>query len=339
MTDGGGGASARASCAGVGRCMASAFGNHSGSYRDDPVALWLGPVEDMPTCCPGAAGCETAGAVPTKKFRLFKDLIAPPAECDACACEASEGTCTELPATIEVRSSLCNQPGGGALPFAGPPGWDGSCSADGALVAGAMCNGVPCAQSIWAPPLPGPTTEACAPTSAIPTAKIEPARWATGGLACQGKPRAEQCPNSDETCYEDPGPGWWQCVYHDGIDTECPDNFWKTPIVLYPEEAIDERGCEACTCGDPMGSGCLGQVPIYSDSACQVQTTTLLVSSMKDGCAEINPPGLALGSKKVTGLGYMPGVCAASGGAPKGAVMGNVKEAVTFCCSSSWDVQ
>jgi len=30
------------------------------------------------------------------------------------------------------------------------PGWDGSCSNEGAFAARAMCHGVPCAQSVWA---------------------------------------------------------------------------------------------------------------------------------------------------------------------------------------------
>ena len=30
------------------------------------------------------------------------------------------------------------------------PGWDGSCSNESAFAAGAMCKGVPCAQSVWA---------------------------------------------------------------------------------------------------------------------------------------------------------------------------------------------
>jgi hypothetical protein len=306
---------------------------------NEPVSLWLGPKAAMPKCCPGAKGCDTAGAVPTMKYRLFKDLVAPPAECEPCECEPSEGTCTELPQTIEIRAGTCGQSGVSSLPFNGPAGWDGMCSADGALPAGAMCDGVPCAQSVWAPPLAGPTKEACIPKKAAPSAVVEPADWVMGGLACQGKPRDEICPYTDETCYEDPGPGWLQCVYHDGIYDHCPDNFWPDPIVMYPEDVVDDRGCEACSCGEPAGSGCFGAIRVYNDGACSSQFTDVTVSSFGDGCENVQPPGHILGAKSIENLGYMPGTCAASGGHPTGGVTEHVTKAVTFCCSSFWVLQ
>jgi len=107
---------------------------------------------------------------------------------------------------------------------------------------------------------------------------------------------------------------------------------------MYAEEADDDRGCEACSCGDPVGSGCLGSVPLYKDGVCQDYFATVLVSSLMDGCLPINPPGLALGAKAFTGLAYMPGSCAATGGAPKGIAKGDTMHVTTFCCGPFFNI-
>ena len=351
-SDGSGGSSPlRAECAG--RCAPRAFGTKSGGWQEPPLSVWIGPKNLMPSCCPGSPGCDAdadagtdggpspsanASDVPTLKYRAFSQIIAPPAECAPCECGASEGTCTGLPEKIEVRAGMLCDPNAPSLPFGGPPGWDGSCSNEGGLAAGAMCSGVPCAQSVWSPPLPGPTTESCTPKSATPKATIEKADWVLGALACMGEERQEECGDEGPFCLNDPGPGWLQCVYRDGVWDVCPDNYNQGRHVMYPEEADDDRGCEACSCDAPSGSGCLGTIPIYKDGACGSLVTNLLVSSLKDFCIPINPPGLALGSKEVTGLGYMPGSCVPSGGAPKGSAVGHVKDAVTFCCGPFFNI-
>lgn len=173
----------------------------------------------------------------------------------------------------------------------------------------------------------------------MPSAVVEPADWAMGALACKGKPRDETCPYTDETCYEDPGPEWLQCVYHDGVYDHCPDNFWPITIVLYPEDVIDDRGCEVCSCGEPAGSGCFGAIQVYDEAACSTESEKVSVSSLAEGCTNVNPPGHVLGAKSITKFGYMPGTCSASGGQPTGSAIGHVDKAVTFCCSSFWELQ
>jgi hypothetical protein len=267
-------------------------------------------------------------------FRLFDKVINSPAECDPCECGASEGKCKGLPPSIEIRSGTCAQAGAGALPFNGPAGWDGSCSSEGGLAAGALCNGVPCAQSIWAAPLPGPESESCAPKSAAPSFKTE-TNWEIFALACQGNTREDDCGSSKKYCLNDPGPEWLFCVSQKGVHAakECPANYNYAKYVLYPAETLDDRGCEACSCGEPEGSACLGMLTSYDDGACQEKFVDVPLGSMMDGCINVQP-GHPLGSKTVTGLEYMPGTCTGSGGNPKGAVSPDPMNAVTFCCTS-----
>jgi hypothetical protein len=89
-----------------------------------------------------------------------------------------------------------------------------------------------------------------------------------------------------------------------------------------------------------MGSGCLGTIPLYNDGACQAEFTKLSVSSMGPNCVGLQPPGIALGAKAFAGLDYMPGVCEASGGTPKGLAMADPAQEVTFCCGTSfWEIE
>ncbi len=343
---GGGGSQLRAECAG--RCLKRAWGDYAGPFEEPPLSVWVGPKGLMPPCCPGSTNCPldadagpSSGAtadVPIQKYRVFNQLIAPPAKCEPCECGASEGTCTGLPEKIEIRAGLLCDPNAPSLPFDGPPGWDGSCSNEGALPAGQLCNGAFCAQSVWSPPLPGPTTESCTPKSATPKATIEKADWALGALACMGEQRNEECGDRGPFCLNDPGPGWLHCVAAIGDIKICPNEYNESRFVMYPEDAVDDRGCEACSCGAPVGSGCLGKVPLYSDGACSSFVNNVLVSSMGEGCLNLQPPGIALGSNEVTGLGYMPGTCSASGGAPKGSAAPDLGHQVTFCCASFFNI-
>lgn len=326
----------------AGRCAPVAVGGTKpGLWHEPPISLWIGPPELVPSCCPGAKGCKDKSAdVPNDKFRLFGELVAPPAACEPCECGASEGTCTGLPESIEIRTGPCGQGGVTSLPFDGPAGWDGSCSSEGALPAGAKCpagSNTPCAHTVRASPLPGPATESCPPTSAAPTFTKETS-WEIAALACHGNTREDDCNNPSAYCINDPGLAWLQCVYREGKHDDCPANYpWN--FTFYPPTPIDDRGCEACSCGAPVGSGCLATMRIYDDGVCGQQASVNALSSFEEQCIGIQPPGRVLGAKSITDLEYLPGTCEATGGKPIGSVEADKENAVSFCCLSFFDIE
>ncbi|MDI3285324.1 hypothetical protein [Polyangium sp. 15x6] len=306
----------------------------AGYWSEVPVSVRFDKPQALPKFCPGS--------VPNEKFRLFEDLVAPPAECDACACEPSEGTCEGgPPQTIEIRAATCAEGVAASLPFSGPAGWDGSCTSSNALPAGASCGGELCAQSVRASALPGPTSESCAPTSAAPSFTTT-REWKLGALACMANTNDDTCGESaiKRYCVADPGPEWLYCVHGKGVMEPCPDNYNFERHEMYPDEPIDDRGCEACECGAPVGSACMGSLRLYDDAVCSSEFEKASLASTGEKCTDILPPGRAIGAKAVTGATYVHGTCASSGGAPKGSASPNKNSAITFCCRRShWTVE
>ncbi|MDC0740851.1 hypothetical protein [Polyangium mundeleinium] len=299
------------------------------------MLLWYGPREFAPANCDEARKLGGYGDDVEffEKYRRFAYLDAPPAACDPCTCPASEGTCTKLPETLEVRAGTCAEDGAPALPFGGPVGWDGSCTSTNALPAGADCGGEPCAQSVYASPLPGPTSEAC-PSITKPATVTKTTDWLWMGLACEAKECEGTCKKATHRCMYDLPYPFLQCVALRGIHDKCPGNYDRyDPIYLYGEVPVDTRGCTACECGgSPVGSACLGNLRFYSDAACEAGADTVDVASFGDQCTNVYPPGRALGSKAITDLAYLPGICLATGGEPTGAVSEDPTDVVTFCC-------
>ncbi|MRG98462.1 hypothetical protein [Polyangium spumosum] len=286
------------------------------------MLLWVGPVDDMPASCPKE--------VPWEKYRRYSDLVAPPATCEPCSCEKPEGTCSGLPASIEIRTTSCEQSGGISVPFDGPAGWDGSCTNAAALPAGAQCGGQPCAQYVGASALPAPIEQPCAVTTETP-AFTKDRSWLLGGLACEVEELDGVCDSTGERCMRDLPLPWLHCVALQG-DHACPGNYTYARYLMFDEEPVDDRGCSACSCGASEGGLCLASLHLYDDAACTAESTNLSLSSVKDACSTINPPGRAVTSKAIKGLAYVPGTCAASGGEPIGEAREDMNTAVTFCC-------
>ncbi len=306
------------------RCVPEPSDTSAGQWPDTPLLVWIGPRNQMPESCPAEA--------PYMKYKRFDGLIAPPAQCDACTCESSTGSCAGLPATIEIRNGACNQSNAAVIPFDGPFGWDGACSNANAIPAGQLCNGVPCAQYVRASTLPAPTGESCTATIQKPNA-IKTWDWETGAIACNVKEVDATCDPKEEHCVIELPEPWYNCVARDGVHSECPDNYNEMPpVVLYEDPPIDDRDCSECKCGAPTGSMCLGSLRVYSDGACSKELVNVGVSSMDEACATIIPPGSAIGSKTVKDLTYFAGTCGASGGEPVGSAAIDTANAVTFCC-------
>ena len=303
---------------------------NAGYWSEVAVSLLVYPPNAMaePPTCPEGAKAE--------KWRLFAELDAPAAACEPCECGPSTGACKALPEKIEIRAGACGESGAESLPFDGPAGWDGSCTSDNALPAGAQCGGEPCAQSVWVSPLPGPTNEeGCSPKSETP-AFTKTREWKLAGLACMNNTDDDACAPDDagtRYCVSDPGPGWLQCVVREGADAPCPDNYNWDRYEMYPEDAlIDERDCEECACGPPWGSACTASFHLYEGPLCSSQSEQFGLLSPDDQCHDTVPPGHAIAGKAITDLEYVPGTCAATGGAPKGEAKKDMTRAVTFCC-------
>ena len=322
----------------LGRCVAEPSGDPpgktpAGAWPRTPMLLWVGPVDEMPASCPKE--------VPWEKYRRYSGLVAPPATCEPCSCETPTGTCSGLPASIEIRTAECEQGGGISVPFDGPAGWDGSCTNGASLPAGAQCGAEPCAQYVSASALPGPTEEGCAVTTETP-AFTKDRNWVLGGLACEVEELHGECSACDEDgactptgerCMKDLSPPWLHCVALQG-DHACPGNYTYARYLMFGETPVDDRGCSACTCGASEGGLCLASLHLYDDAACTApESVTVPLASVDNACGKILPPGRAIGSKAITGLEYVPGTCAASGGGPIGEAHEDPDTAVTFCCA------
>jgi len=332
----GGISSASQTCAG--RCVPEPSSDSAGDWPRTPVLLWVGPPSEMPATCNEAADGATPDKVFFEKYRRYSGLVAPPAKCEPCTCEPAAGTCDELPASIEIRTNACNQSGGEVVPFDGPAGWDGSCTNENALPAGTMCNGEPCAQYVGVSALPGPKHEACAPTSETPPFTKEKPSWLLGGLACEIEEQPGACKPEGYRCMMDRPFPWLQCVARSGVHEQCPGNYTAARYVMYDEAAIEGRGCETCKCGAPQGGYCGAFLHLYDDDACGMESTKLTLASIDVSCGTLMPPGRSLGSKTISDLSYVPGYCAASGGAPIGEAQKNMDTAVTFCCLAPFDI-
>ncbi|TKC89021.1 hypothetical protein [Polyangium fumosum] len=323
----------------TGRCVPEPSSESAGDWPRTPMLLWYGPRELAPANCDEARKLGGYGDDVEffEKYRRFAYLDAPPAACE-CTCPASEGSCTKLPETIEVRAGTCAENGTPALPFGGPAGWDGSCTSTNALPAGADCGGEPCAQSVYASPLPGPTSESC-PSIAKPATFTKSTEWAWMGLACEAKEREGTCKTSTHRCMYDLPYPFLQCIALRGIHATCPGNYDRyDPIHLYGELPIDTRGCTACACGgNPVGGACLASLRLYDDAACSSQFSEDPISSVIEQCTNVSLPGRALGAKAITDLAYVPGLCLATGGEPTGAASEDPAEAVTFCCLAPFE--
>jgi hypothetical protein len=308
-----------------GDCAQEPKGEFAGNWEKVPVTLWVGPDGPTPLACPESA--------PTEVYRLFDDLVAPSAACEACTCEASKGDCTKPPPTIEIRAGMCGEAGVPAVNFSGPANWDGSCTNVYGMPKGTMCGNEPCAQSVWASPLDAPTNDACAAAKKIPSSTKEQS-WKTRAIACQATTQNGACGSENSFCVAKPGPEWLSCVYQKGVHAlnVCPNNYRDSVRTLYPYEPIDDRSCTECACGAPSGSACIGNMRLYDDASCSVEVVNLLVGSMSENCTGVVPAGLGLGSKRVSNLSYLSGTCEASGGEAVGSAVVDAQRAVTFCC-------
>lgn len=279
-----------------------------------PVLLWAGAIEDAPPCPKEA---------PTLGYEGYAGLGATPLACPPCACEAPTGVGCVVPEGWRSSSAPCGQ-AGAMLIFDAPPGWDGACTAEHAIPAGAMCNGSPCVRSLTIHP-PTPVGGSCAPKMDGPVPAKDQA-FTTFARACLGN-AYPPCSSPGDTCVPAAPEEFATCIYQKG-DVACPDP-WSVKHVFY-EELIDDRGCSDCSCGPPEGSVCVASVSVYADGSCSnLLLSTSLGSAEPAACHDLMS-GVALGSKVAEVDSVEPGECPPLGGEPIGDV--SPGEPATFCC-------
>lgn len=292
-------------------CNGSCVQTHSSPYLG-PTMMWIGPFDKAPPC-PEVA--------PLPGFEGFSDLIPDPFQCPSCSC--SPAGCA-LPESIHASAGKCPGDGSEQVPWDAAPGWEGVCSADGAIAAGASCGGSPC-QSVT---LAAPVIEPCKPVATGPL--VAPtSHWGTRARECLVT-LSDTCPVEGELCAPDPPDGFALCIYRDGDEPKlaCPESYPLRHVVY--SWADDGRACSDCHCGDPEGGSCAALVSVFSDGLCsKLVGSYLLTSDMDKACHDV-PPGVALGSKDAMWTMDKPAACAPSGGEAAGDIHGGGP--MTYCC-------
>jgi hypothetical protein len=315
ITTGEGGTGAAPTCTGPRACV------HAAEIPFEPTVTMVafGKPGQVPPC-PGFAHVEG--------FAGYADPQVAPSQCPACAC--SPASCS-LPEQIHASAAKCPGIGAPSTPFDAPAGWEGVCTGEDAIPAGAMCGGVPCAQSVTVAPI---AVEPCKPMALGPTegpGVFPPPAWGaevreclinvdTAGTGC----------DEGNWCAPVPPEGFQLCLYVKGDDPsyKCREPYIERHVV-FEGFGPDSRACDPCKCGDPAGASCAALVSISSDAACSSVLGSVTVTQEKGGCVDM-PAGAALTSKAATLSVDKPGTCTQSGGAPTG----EVKPAgpVTLCC-------
>lgn len=263
---------------------------------------------DGPFAMEDGEGASCAGTYPNEDSVVFEGLTAPPANC-ACSCGAAEDlNCAgSVPLARYIDSPMC----------IGAPtnnfeiiqdctslnilGLTGAWEAEGGFT---------------------PTGGSCDPTT---TETLPDLQWDTTATLCTGAVVTEAGCGADQVCAP-PAPEGFPaalCITHDG-DVACPEGEYSDRQVLFAG-AQDLRECNACTCADPSGGSCGGEIELYGQSNCINMTNTLDVDALE--CVN-------QGATFVRSATYVPdpsATCAASVGSATGTA--TPQGAVTVCCN------
>lgn len=182
------------------------------------------------------------------------------------------------------------------------------------------CNDIPTsANNSWWLEYPDPSGGSCDP---VAQTDVPPAYWSQRVTLCgidDSWSPAGEC-ELDEQCAAPPLDDEAVCYWLEG-EHECPAGDRE----VYYADYLDDRGCDACTCGEPEGvCGTLGNFPqgAYSDDDCTVDVGSVDES----GCSHING---TLGSVHLGPVGSNT-ACTPNPVGPTGGVAPT--GAVTLCC-------
>jgi hypothetical protein len=290
-TGGGGAGGASTTTSGSGGGATTTSGGCSPGERCVGAAPfgWTGPVafERGP-----AVSCNEAGWA-TQIFAGGTHVDSP-AQCSACGCAPTGGTCAKTTSiahydnlncnSLKIDDSVSTTCGFGqfsAIVVSPSPVYDAKC----VLVTPAQVTGNPI--------------------------------FDEHGVVCGGG-QGDSC--KDGVCARE---ATRLCIYKIGL-IKCPDPYSEQHVVY--ANIDDNRGCTQCACGAASGVTCEPTVGVYGHAGCAGGVTQEIKPA--DGCTLI--PDL-ISSMRIEDVGTRGGgACGVTGGAPTGVAVG--KDPATVCC-------
>jgi hypothetical protein len=274
-----------------------------------PIAAYVGNPANAPSC---------GSTYPMPQYSGSAQLVAPPAQCSACACNAPTGVACSAAATVKMLPALdcAAQPCDTktlSLPAGHCVGYAWTCGTINAVHDVSVSN-----------------TGACVPSAPKPTVSLPGLTWNLKGVTCAPATLGSGC-GSGKTCVPWPPPpplAEKACILRDG-DLGCPAGPYSQKTVLFGN-ATDQRDCDNCSCA-PAQADCSGTVTNWvGDSG----TCTSAIQTMSWGVPKTNctPNGSAYFN---FGIRYdaMPknAACPSKGGQPKGSAYPTLP--TTLCCT------
>ncbi len=235
-----------------------------------------------------------------------------PATCTSCSCAGAQNVGCAAPVLACYKgSSSC----GGNVDFASNQN-DNNCHNFPGSLFGAVDDS--CVRSVPSLPMGD-----CPASGGIPTL---PPAWNTQRDLCRLTEYGGGC-DSGQVCVTKAVGAFDAriCAVREGEDS-CPAEW--SPVAVGYATTLDDRGCDACTCGAPQGLSCTpGDVDIYDSDNCNDFAQTIGAScSETSGAIDLLSGSYRLNAGVVSGQG----TCTAGGGQPNGAVTG--EKPVTICC-------
>lgn len=277
-----------------------------------PIALHNAEINPLNPLDPKARAPEApecGDAYPTLRVEGFSDIDAAPA---ACECECSD-----------ANAALCDN--STTLRFYGD---DDSCEDNvpqAVTIFAGSCTTLPAefegSSFYTAQPVPS-VGGACQPSSDF---SVEPATFGTRVSVCGGAEVIEDAGCADEReCAPLPDEDATACIWRDG-EHACPDGFDQARMVF--ESIDDERGCESCSCGSPVGLCDSATVSLWNQGTCLVPAAGVVL-----GNGECDPSGTATSARAASlNVGEPTAFCAPSEPVPDGDAIGT--EPTTVCCA------
>lgn len=329
------GSSSSSSSGSSARCSGTCVSNAPNDFAPPQIVYVGKPLAKYAYSCPSEAGAFGG--------REYFDLDVPDPGCPKCLCGPIEGSCDPRPNYIRLHAGICGIAQPVVTDFSAPENWDGSCTKEHAVPAGLECppgSGILCAQSINSSALPDPVQGCESIPMPVPKLTDDLPSWSTMVLSCSTTPRSESCnePESNTCLPRLPTEesGWRYCVRHDDPGVHpCPsslDSDFSQQFIAYGDY-IDTRKCTECGC-KTSGGFCYGTLRVYSDDTCSTNQILTAEGVTSDNilCSNFAEAGVAIGSKEMTGLTYVPGKCEPTGGFTIGSAYPDEATEATWCC-------
>jgi hypothetical protein len=282
-------------CPSTHRCVADV----PEGWEGPGMAIWAGSEEDPPECDDlypddGAAG--------------FQDLVAPQASC-GCDCADAVGAACDTSTTLRYWGTAdeCNV--GSPTQF---------------TLFGVICNNLPSAfpgNAYWQVGLIEASGGECEPIAEV---MVEDPNWETQVKSCAGAELLDGLCEVGEVCAPEPEVvGAELCIWRTG-EHACPEGYGN-PATVY-EAVVDARGCQPCSCGDPVGVCDEARVTVFENFNCGVPLANIFAAD------EECKAGTGVTARAaILDTGDPSTFCAPSDPAPVGEATGG--DPTTVCCA------